>query len=307
VNDDPPEHNRRSNMSYENPAGKVGVPLPDPPPSNLSSPNATSKANSKALDSNAKATSDPDPAGKVGVPLPNPPPSNLSSPNGTSNANSKALDSNAKATSDPDSNESNGNSENSFQKPDPNTHASGAPFQHGLAPNRVRLTATDGESLEVDYFVLQVGLFRLFMGPDLEAPPTMPPTEYYAGSAKQRKGEGRKWTAGDGRKWVETTAVTDKNSDGYRWRKYGQKLLSTSKLHREYMRCTFPDCPAKKHIEVVPATREVITVSSTEHNHPPVEEIGCMKRSHGDPHPRVKKHKLDEHKNDKNTTECSSG
>ena len=59
-------------------------------------------------------------------------------------------------------------------------------------------------------------------------------------------------------------------SDGYKWRKYGQKLLTASKLHREYLRCTFPGCPARKHIEVVPATREVVAVSSSKHNHPPL-------------------------------------
>merc|ERR1711935_18986 len=58
--------------------------------------------------------------------------------------------------------------------------------------------------------------------------------------------------------------------DGYRWRKYGQKLLVGSQMYREYLRCTHPGCPAKKHVEVVPGTGAVKRLSSTEHNHPAV-------------------------------------
>jgi len=57
------------------------------------------------------------------------------------------------------------------------------------------------------------------------------------------------------------------NSDGYRWLKYGQKLLTNSQLYREYFRCAHPHCPAKKHVEVEPSTGKIISASSTPHNH----------------------------------------
>jgi len=72
--------------------------------------------------------------------------------------------------------------------------------------------------------------------------------------------------------WADRHAGA-KNSDGYKWRKYGQKLLTLSRLHREYLRCTHPGCPARKRIEVVPETREVVLTTSSEHNHPPVLPI----------------------------------
>jgi len=57
------------------------------------------------------------------------------------------------------------------------------------------------------------------------------------------------------------------NSDGYRWLKYGQKLLTNSQLYREYFRCAHPHCPAKKHVEVEPSTGKISSASSTPHNH----------------------------------------
>merc|ERR1712196_178955 len=72
--------------------------------------------------------------------------------------------------------------------------------------------------------------------------------------------------------WVDRQANA-KNCDGYKWRKYGQKLLTLSRLHREYLRCTHPGCPARKRVEVVPETREVVLTTSSEHNHPPVLPI----------------------------------
>jgi len=55
--------------------------------------------------------------------------------------------------------------------------------------------------------------------------------------------------------------------DGYKWRKYGQKFLTFSRQYREYFRCSFPGCPAKRQLEIEPETGTVVTSSSTAHNH----------------------------------------
>jgi len=38
-------------------------------------------------------------------------------------------------------------------------------------------------------------------------------------------------------------------TDGYRWRKYGQKTVKGSKHPRNYFKCTFPGCLVKKYVE----------------------------------------------------------
>ncbi|KAM0835497.1 hypothetical protein ACQ4PT_062897 [Festuca glaucescens] len=37
--------------------------------------------------------------------------------------------------------------------------------------------------------------------------------------------------------------------DGYRWRKYGQKVVRGNPHPRSYYKCTFQGCDVKKHIE----------------------------------------------------------
>lgn len=53
-----------------------------------------------------------------------------------------------------------------------------------------------------------------------------------------------------------------KNSDGYRWRKYGQKKVKGSSFARNYYKCTHLGCPATKHIE-----QGNVTYKGS-HNHP---------------------------------------
>lgn len=48
---------------------------------------------------------------------------------------------------------------------------------------------------------------------------------------------------------VSTTSDVDLLDDGYRWRKYGQKVVRGNPHPRSYYKCTYQGCDVKKHIE----------------------------------------------------------
>lgn len=58
------------------------------------------------------------------------------------------------------------------------------------------------------------------------------------------------------------------SEDGYRWRKYGQKIIKGAAFPRSYYRCTAPNCPARKHVEGDPKDPGSIAYEGT-HNHEP--------------------------------------
>eukprot|EP01112_Ceratiomyxa_fruticulosa_P008534 TRINITY_DN2213_c0_g1_i1.p1 TRINITY_DN2213_c0_g1~~TRINITY_DN2213_c0_g1_i1.p1 ORF type:complete len:550 (-),score=130.87 TRINITY_DN2213_c0_g1_i1:124-1773(-) len=58
-------------------------------------------------------------------------------------------------------------------------------------------------------------------------------------------------------------------SDGYRWRKYGQKNVRGCPKGRSYYKCTYPGCNTKKTVNMGDGTtKEEITYRGN-HNHPP--------------------------------------
>ncbi|KAG7946701.1 hypothetical protein I3843_14G054700 [Carya illinoinensis] len=67
---------------------------------------------------------------------------------------------------------------------------------------------------------------------------------------------------------VQTTSDIDILDDGYRWRKYGQKVVKGNPNPRSYYKCTHPDCPVRKHVERASHDlRAVITTYEGKHNH----------------------------------------
>ncbi|KAL3587124.1 hypothetical protein D5086_013991 [Populus alba] len=75
---------------------------------------------------------------------------------------------------------------------------------------------------------------------------------------------------------VHTFPDEGSSNDGYRWRKYGQKMLKGNSFIRSYYRCTSSACPARKHVERAAdeATSTTITYEG-KHDH----DNACCKKN----------------------------
>lgn len=70
------------------------------------------------------------------------------------------------------------------------------------------------------------------------------------------------------------------SGDGYRWRKYGQKMVKGNPHPRNYYRCTSAGCPVRKHIEsAVENPNAVIITYKGVHDH----DTPVPKKRHGPP------------------------
>ncbi|KAL2491227.1 putative WRKY transcription factor 12 [Abeliophyllum distichum] len=71
----------------------------------------------------------------------------------------------------------------------------------------------------------------------------------------------------------QTRSEIDVLDDGYKWRKYGQKIVKNSLHPRSYYRCTHSNCRVKKRVERLSEDcRMVITTYEGRHNHSPCDD-----------------------------------
>ncbi|XP_051115220.1 probable WRKY transcription factor 4 [Andrographis paniculata] len=67
---------------------------------------------------------------------------------------------------------------------------------------------------------------------------------------------------------LQTRSEVDLLDDGYKWRKYGQKVVKGNPYPRSYYRCTYQGCNVRKHVERASADpKAVITTYEGKHNH----------------------------------------
>ncbi|KAL4377309.1 hypothetical protein GQ457_02G011050 [Hibiscus cannabinus] len=67
---------------------------------------------------------------------------------------------------------------------------------------------------------------------------------------------------------VQTRSEVDLLDDGYRWRKYGQKVVKGNPHPRSYYKCTSEGCNVRKHVERASTDpKAVITTYEGKHNH----------------------------------------
>ncbi|KAH9654420.1 putative WRKY transcription factor 32 [Citrus sinensis] len=80
--------------------------------------------------------------------------------------------------------------------------------------------------------------------------------------------------------WEDDICDVGISGDGYRWRKYGQKMVKGNPNPRNYYRCTSAGCPVRKHIETaVDNTSAVIITYKGVHDH----DMPVPKKRHGPP------------------------
>lgn len=76
-------------------------------------------------------------------------------------------------------------------------------------------------------------------------------------------------------------------SDGYSWRKYGQKQVKSSGSSRSYYRCTYLSCYAKKKVQHLDVSGKIVdVVYKGDHNHDPPQILKASSRKK-DSAPRV--------------------
>lgn len=67
---------------------------------------------------------------------------------------------------------------------------------------------------------------------------------------------------------VQTRSEVDLLDDGYKWRKYGQKVVKGNPHPRSYYRCTYAGCNVRKHVERSSTdSKAVITTYEGKHDH----------------------------------------
>ncbi|KAG6477558.1 hypothetical protein ZIOFF_066825 [Zingiber officinale] len=65
-------------------------------------------------------------------------------------------------------------------------------------------------------------------------------------------------------------AIGNPPSDGYNWRKYGQKNVKGNNFPRNYYKCTYPNCEAKKKVEYSAEGYAAEIIYKGSHDHPQV-------------------------------------
>ncbi|KAI3703792.1 hypothetical protein L1987_73987 [Smallanthus sonchifolius] len=135
----------------------------------------------------------------------------------------------------------------------PNLEASGTPLQ---SPRQANQDSTD----EVDEDDDQYSKRRRTNFVTLEVTPVVKPIR-------------------EPRVVVQTTSEVDILDDGYRWRKYGQKVVRGNPNPRSYYKCTSVGCTVRKHVERASHDpKAVITAYEGKHNH----DVPVVKNSNHD-------------------------
>ncbi|OIW18283.1 hypothetical protein TanjilG_31423 [Lupinus angustifolius] len=71
----------------------------------------------------------------------------------------------------------------------------------------------------------------------------------------------------------ETRSKIDILDDGYKWRKYGEKMVKNNKFSRSYYRCSYEGCNVKKQIQRHSKDEQVVVTTYDGMHMHPVEKL----------------------------------
>ncbi|KAF5830368.1 WRKY DNA-binding domain-containing protein [Dunaliella salina] len=87
-----------------------------------------------------------------------------------------------------------------------------------------------------------------------------------------------------GQQYTCTLTELQTLQDGYKWRKYGQKVVKDSPYPRSYYKCTHPGCSVRKHVEKDSDDKTLMRVTyEGKHTHPPGKPGGGNTTQHSVP------------------------
>ncbi|XP_057469382.1 probable WRKY transcription factor 50 [Actinidia eriantha] len=85
---------------------------------------------------------------------------------------------------------------------------------------------------------------------------------------KRRSGRKRDQDEGCKKIAIRTKSALEIMDDGFKWRKYGKKMIKSSPYPRNYYKCVIAGCTVKKRVERDPEDSSyVITTYEGRHNH----------------------------------------
>nr|URH10305.1 WRKY19 [Phoebe bournei] len=77
-------------------------------------------------------------------------------------------------------------------------------------------------------------------------------------------------TTGESKVVMQTASDLGTFSDGYKWRKYGQKMVKGNPNPRSYYKCTYDECPVRRHVERASDDAKTLVITyEGRHNHEP--------------------------------------